>query len=129
MPQSPDLNGENTAIAFLPPTAITAATTTYAGVDLQSFVGNVLVTLNWVRPNAAAGTLSLAILDSADNATFAANAATGVISNVTTATSGCVQCAIDTKAVNRYVQPKLTCTGTTATWTASLVIAGLKTIV
>ena len=128
MPQSPDLNGENTAIAFLPPTAITAATTTYAGVDLQSFVGNVLVTLNWVRPNAAAGTLSLAILDSADNATFAANAATGVISNVTTATSGCVQCAIDTKAVNRYVQPKLTCTGTTATWTASLEIAGLKTI-
>ena len=129
MPQSPDLNGENTAIAFLPPTAITAATTTYAGVDLQSFVGNVLVTLNWVRPNAATGALSLSILDSADNTTFAANAATGVISNVTTATSGCVQCAIDTKAVNRYVQPKLTCSGTTATWTASLVIAGLKTIV
>ena len=129
MPQSPDLNGENTAIAFLPPTAITAATTTYAGVDLQSFVGNVLVTLNWVRPNAATGALALSILDSADNTTFAANAATGVISNVTTATSGCVQCAIDTKAVNRYVQPKLTCSGTTATWTASLVIAGLKTIV
>ena len=129
MPQSPDLNGENTAIALLPPTANVAATTTYAGVDLQSFVGNVLVTLNWVRPNAATGALALSILDSADNTTFAANAATGVISNVTTATSGCVQCAIDTKAVNRYVQPKLTCSGTTATWTASLVIAGLKTIV
>ena len=129
MPQSPDLNGENTAIAFLPPTAITAATTTYAGVDLQSYIGNVLVTLNWVRPNAATGALSLSILDSADNTTFAANAATGVISNVTTATSGCVQCAIDTRAVKRYVQPQLTCTGTTATWTASLVIAGLKEIV
>ena len=71
MPQSPDLNGENTAIALLPPTAITAATTTYAGVDLQAFVGNVLVTLNWVRPNAATGTLALSILDSADNTTFA----------------------------------------------------------
>ena len=129
MPQSPDLNGENTAIAFLPPTAIVAATTTYAGVDLQSYIGNVLVTLNWVRPNAADGTLVLAILDSADNTTFAANAATGVISNVTTATSGCVQCAIDTRAVKRYVQPKLTAVGTTATWTASLVVAGLKAIV
>lgn len=129
MPQSPDLNGENTVIAFLPPTAITAATTTYAGVDLQAFVGNVLVTLNWVRPNAATGALSLSILDSADNTTFAANALTGIISDVTTATSGCVKCAIDTKAVNRYVQPKLTCSGTTATWTASLVIAGLKAIV
>ena len=129
MPQSPDLNGENTAIAFLPPTAITAATTTYAGVDLQAYIGNVLVTLNWVRPNAATGALALSILDSADNTTFAANAATGVISNVTTATSGCVQCAIDTRAVKRYVQPQLTCSGTTATWTAGLVIAGLKSII
>ena len=129
MPQSPDINGENTVVAFLPPTAIVAATTTYAGVDLQSYIGNVLVTLNWVRPNAATGTLTLGILDSADNTTFAANAATGVISNITTATSGCVQCAIDTKAVKRYVQPQLTCAGATATWTASLVIAGLKAII
>jgi hypothetical protein len=129
MPQSPDLNGENTAIALLPPTANTAATTTYAGVDLQAVVGNVLVTLNWVRPNAATGTLALSILDSADNTTFAANATTGVISNVGTATSGIAQCAIDTRAVKRYVQPQLTATGTTATWTGSLVIAGLKSII
>jgi hypothetical protein len=129
MAQSADINGELTAVQFLTPTTQTAATTTYAGVDLRDFIGNCKLILSWTRPNAGGGTCAVSILDSADNTTFTANALTGVITNVGTATSGSASVAIDTRAVKRYVQPEVAISGTTATYTASLVVVGLKQVV
>lgn len=116
-----------TTAQFLTPTTITAATTTYAGVNLRDYIGNVVLLLSWTRPNAGTGTFAVNILDSADNTTFASNTS-AAIADVGTATSGLTSVNIDTRQVNKFVQVQTVCTGATATYTASLVGVGTKQV-
>lgn len=123
-----DYNGELTASNFLCKQILVAAgTATVAGVDLKDFIGNVKVTLNFAGAAAdGSTTLTVNFLDSADNTTYAT--ITTPTFSAQTATSGTVSVAMDTRAVRRYVQARYVVTGTTATFTTSIVGVGLKQV-
>jgi hypothetical protein len=126
--QSPDLNGELSEFALIPPVnlLVAAGTQTYAGIDVQEYIGN--IKLIFTHAGAAAdgsNSLQVSILDSADNTTFAASAGLPTFAAIT-ASSGTVSVALDTRACKRYVQGKLLTSSTTATFRSALVGVGLK---
>jgi hypothetical protein len=126
--QSPDLNGELSEFALIPAVnlLVAAGTQTYAGVDVQEYIGN--IKLIFTHAGAAAdgsNSLQVSILDSADNTTFAASAGLPTFAAIT-ASSGTVSVALDTRACKRYVQGKLLTSSTTATFRSALIGVGLK---
>ena len=127
--QSPDLNGEATAaLLFQKHILVAAGTATYAAVDLQDFIGNCKVTLNATTPvTDGSTTLTVNLLDSADNTTFT-TLTTPTFAPVT-GTLAAVSIALDTRSVRRYVQARHVVTGTTATFTTALTLVGLKQVV
>jgi hypothetical protein len=127
--QSADLNGELSSIVLLNKHILVAAgTATIAGVDLQDFIGNIKLILNWSGAAAdGANTLTINLLDSADNTTFA-TLTTPTLPAVTAA-SGTLEVALDTRSVRRYIQARHVSANTTATHTTSLIGVGLKQVV
>jgi hypothetical protein len=126
--QSPDLNGELSEFALIPPVnlLVAAGTQTYAGIDVQEYIGNIKLIFTHAGAAAdGANSLQVSILDSADNTTFAASAGLPTFAAIT-ASSGTVSVALDTRACKRYVQGKLLTSSTTATFRSALVGVGLK---
>lgn len=126
-----DYNGLLSAIAPILPVnlLVAAGTQTYAGVDLQTFIGVIKLTLTWAGA-AADGSHSLqaSILDSADNTTFAASAGLPTFA-AQTATSGTVSVGLDTRACKRYVQAKLLTASATATFRTAMTGVGLAQVI
>lgn len=119
-----------TPLQFLVPTAVTAETTTVAGVDLKDFVDDILIILSSKRPNASAGaTLNIVFKDSPDNSTFTAlsTSPTFAVAAATTETTATV--SINTRSCQRYLQASYIAAGTTGTFNASVVGIGLKQVV
>ena len=127
--QSADLNGETTAFTLLQKNILVAAgTATIAGVDLQDYIGNVKLILTHAGAAAdGSTTMTINLLDSADDTTY--TTLTSPTFAATTAASGQVSVALDTRAVRRYIQARHVVTGTTATFCTSLIGVGLKQIV
>jgi len=129
--QSPDLNGELTAFTVIPGVnlLVAAGTQTYAGVDIQDYIGNLKLIFTWAgAASDGANSLQVSILDSADNTTFAATAGLPTFAPIT-ATSGDVSVALDTRNCRRYIQGKLLTASTTATFRNAMVGVGLKNVV
>lgn len=129
--QSPDLNGELTAFTVIPGVnlLVAAGTQSYAGVDIQDYIGNLKLIFTWAGAAAdGANSLAVSILDSADNTTFAATAGLPTFAAIT-ATSGEVSVALDTRNCRRYIQGKLLTASTTATFRNAMVGVGLKAVV
>jgi hypothetical protein len=123
-----DLNGctsqENLFVRHI---LVAAGTATYAGVDLNTYIGEMKAVLVAFSPVAdGSTTLTVSFLDSADNTTYAA-LSTPTFTPIT-ATSGVQSVAIDTRTVRRYLQGKHIVTGTTATFDAALVLIGEKQV-
>lgn len=127
--QSPDLNGELTSALLMNKHALVAAgTATFASVDLQDFIGSCKVTLNATSPVAdGSTTLTVSLLDSADNTTF--TALTSPTFAPVTGTLSAQSVSLDTRSVRRYLQAKHVVTGTTATFTTAVTLVGLKQVV
>lgn len=127
--QSADLNGELSTFTLLQKQILVAAgTATIAGVDLKDYIGNCKLILNWAGAAAdGSTTMTINLLDSADNTTF--TTLTTPTFAAQTGTSGTVEVALDTRSVRRYVQARHVVTGTTATFTTSLIGVGLKQVV
>lgn len=127
--QSADLNGETTAFTLLQKNILVAAgTATIAGVDLQDYIGNVKLILTHAGAAAdGSTTMTINLLDSADDTTY--TTLTSPTFAATTAASGQVSVALDTRAVRRYIQARHVVTGTTATFCTSLIGVGLKQVV
>lgn len=126
MALNPDLNGALTSTTLLNKHVLVAAgTQTGAGVDLTGYVGNLMVILSAAGANGDNGaTITYSLLDSADNTTF--TALTTPTFAAVTAASTLATVALDPKAVRRYVQFKALTASTTATFTTSAVMVGLK---
>jgi hypothetical protein len=126
MALNPDLNGALTATTLLNKHVLVAAgTQTGVGVDLTGYVGNLMIVLSAAGANTDGGaTITYSLLDSADNTTF--TALTTPTFAAVTAASTLATVALDPKAVRRYVQFKALTTSTTATFTTSAVMVGLK---
>jgi hypothetical protein len=126
MALNPDLNGALTATTLLNKHVLVAAgTQTGVGVDLTGYVGNLMIVLSAAGANTDGGaTITYSLLDSADNTTF--TALTTPTFAAVTAASTLATVSLDPKAVRRYVQFKALTTSTTATFTTSAVMVGLK---
>ena len=126
MALNPDLNGALTSTTLLNKhVPVAAGTQTGAGVDLTGYVGNLMVILSAAGANGDNGaTITYSLLDSADNTTF--TALTTPTFAAVTAASTLATVALDPKAVRRYVQFKALTASTTATFTTSAVMVGLK---
>lgn len=126
-----DINGALSEFALIPVVnlLVAAGTQTYAGVDIQDYIGE--IKLVFTHAGAAAdgsNSLQVSILDSADNTTFAASAGLPTFAAIT-ASSGTVSVGLDTRSCKRYVQGKLLTSSTTATFRSALVGVGLKQVV
>lgn len=125
-PQSTD--GAQDVLQLIPGkhALVAAGTATFAGVDLAPFIGEVKILLSSSSPVAdGSTTLQIDLLESADNSTFATWAARPTFSPVT-GTTGLVEVSLDTRATKRYVQARHIVTGTTATFTHSVIGIGRK---
>ncbi len=125
----PDLNGATTAaVLFQKNILVASGTATYAGVDIKDYIGIIKLVLDASSPVAdGSTTLTVNLLDSADNTTFATLTTPTFAS--TTATLNHQEVGLDTRAVKRYVQGRHVVTGTTATFTTSLIMVGEKEVV
>jgi hypothetical protein len=106
---------------------VAAGTATLGGVDLKGYTGSVKLTLFYSGAAAdGSTTLTINLLDSADNTTFT------TLSSPTfapqTATAGTVSTVLDVRSVKRYLQARHVATGTTATFTTSLIGIGAKQV-
>ncbi len=117
-------------VQLLTPTRTTAETTTVAGVDMRDFIDDVLAVLSYKRPNASAGaTLDVTFKDSPDNSTFTAISPTiGFAQVLAASTQGSATVAINTRAIQRYLQVSYITAGTTGTFDASVVAIGTKQV-
>lgn len=124
----PDLNGAlSHEILLCKQILVAAGTATVAGVDLNNYIGNCKLVLSWAGAAAdGSGTLTMNLLDSADNTTYAT--LTTPTFAATTASSGSATVALDTRSVRRYVQARYVVVGTTATFTTSLILVGEKQV-
>lgn len=106
---------------------VDGGTQTFAGVDLQDYIGNVAAVITATQDSAGA-TVVVSFLESSDNSTFAtwASAPTPV---TITGTNVATSVAIDTRATKRYVQAKLLTTSTTATFDIGIAAVGIKQLV
>lgn len=122
-------DGGLTAATLIQKHALVAAgTATFAGVDLKDYIGEVKVILASFSPvGDGSTTLTVDLLESADNSTFATWAARPTFSPIT-ATTSLQTVSLDTRATKRYVQGRHTVTGTTATFTHSLILVGRKAV-
>ncbi len=126
---SPDPNLQLTAVTLCTKNVVGGSgTATFAGVDIQDFIGTCKLIFSTVNTSNTDGgvTLTCNLLDSADNTTFT-TLTTPTIAAVT-ATSSLQTIALDTRVVRRYVQFKhlTTSTGTFAT---SVILVGQKQVV
>lgn len=105
---------------------VASGTATAAGVDLQNFVGSIKLILNWAGAAAdGSHTMAINLLGSADNTTF--TTITSPTFTSTTASSGTQEVVADVDAIGyRYIQARHVVTGTTATFTTSLVAVGFQ---
>jgi len=124
-----DINGVTSAFTLLQKNILVAAgTATIAGVDLQDYIGGVKLILTHAGAAAdGSTTLTVNLLDSADNTTFAT--LTSPTFAAITADSGQVSVNLDTRSVRRYIQARHVVTGTTATFCTSLIGVGIKQVV
>ncbi len=126
---NPDLNGLLSAdILFQKQVLVASGTATYAGVDLTNYIGNLKVifaSLTVITDGST--TITPSLLDSADNTTFVA-LTTPTFAPVT-GTASLQSVAVDTRAVRKYIQGKHVVTGTTATFTAAMILVGEKQVV
>jgi len=129
MPVISDLNGATSEFVLLNKNILVASgTATIAGVDLQDYIDNVMLVLTYSGAAAdGSTTLTINLLDSADDTTY--TTLTSPTFAATTAASGQVSVALDTRAVRRYIQARHVVTGTTATFCTSLVGVGFKQVV
>ena len=120
-------DGAHTGVNFVVRHALVAAgTTTFAGVDLKDFIGDLKVVLATFSPIAdGSTTCQVSFLDSSDNSTFATFAGAPTYAPITGAT-GLLSTTLDTRACRRYVQAKYVVTGTTATFDVAVIGFGLK---
>ena len=127
--QSADLNGELSTFVLLNKHILVAAgTATITGVDLRDYIGQVKLILNSTSPVAdGSTTLTINLLDSADNTTY--TTLTSPTFAAITAATGAASVSLDTRNVSRYIQARHVVTGTTATFTTSLIGVGLKQVV
>jgi len=127
--QSADLNGELSTFVLLNKHILVAAgTATIAGVDLRDYIGQVKLILNSTSPVAdGSTTLTINLLDSADNTTYVT--LTSPTFSAITGATGAAAVSLDTRDVRRYIQARHVVTGTTATFTTSLIGVGLKQVV
>lgn len=126
---NPDLNGLlSTDLLFQKQILVASGTATYAGVDLTSYIGNlkVIFASSTVITDGST-TITPSLLDSADNTTFVA-LTTPTFAPVT-GTASLQSVAVDTRAVRKYLQGKHVVTGTTATFTAAMILVGEKQVV
>jgi len=123
-----DLNGAtNTEVLLQKNILVAAGTATIAGVDIRDYIGNCKLVLTHAGAAAdGSTTLTVNLLDSADNTTFT-TLTTPTFSPIT-ASSGQVSVALDTRSVRRYVQARHVVTGTTATFCTSLILVGEKQV-
>lgn len=123
-----DLKGFLTvATLFNKQILVASGTATYAGIDLNAYIGELMAILSTVNPVAdGSTTLVTNIYDSADNTTFAVNT-NCTFSNVT-ATSSLQTARIDRRKFKRYIQGRHVVTGTTATFTTSLMVVALNQV-
>lgn len=125
----PDLNGALAQeILFQKQVLVASGTATYAGVDLNAYIGIckvVFASLTVITDGST--TITPSLLDSADNTTFAA-LTTPTFAPVT-GTASLQSVGLDTRAVRRYIQGKHIVTGTTATFTAAMILVGEKQVV
>jgi hypothetical protein len=127
MSMTSDINGLTSTVSLLQKNILVASgTATIAGVDLKDFIGNMKLILNYAQPSAGAG-LQISLLDSADNTTFSALSSPTFANQ--TASSGTVEVALDLRNCKRYVQCQHVVTGTTGTFTASLIGVGIKQVI
>ena len=125
---SPDLNGATTQSSLMQVQILVAAgTQTYAGIDLQEFVGNVKLIASATQ-RSGARTCAFHILESADNSTFATYAGSPTFAECTAAagTTTIQSAALDTRATKRYIQGQVMVTGATGTFDCQVCAVGEK---
>jgi hypothetical protein len=105
---------------------VASGTATFPGVDLKGFVGEVKLILTSQSPVAdGSTTLTIDLLESSDNSSFATWAARPTFAPVT-GTQGLVEVSLDTRTTKQYVQARHTIVGTTATFAHALIGVGTK---
>lgn len=118
--------GQSVVILAVKHGLVASGTATFAGVDIQDFVGEVKLILNSTTPVAdGSTTLQGSLLHSADNTTFVTWADAPTFSAIT-GTSSTQTASLDTRKTSRYVQFKHVITGTTATFTHACIGVGTK---
>lgn len=120
-----DMNGLDYQVLMQKQIVVASGTATIAGVDMKDFTGGCKLILSWAGAAAdGSTTLTVNLLDSADNTTFAT--LTSPTFAAQTATSGSTAVILDRRSIRRYLQARHVVTGTTATFTTSLIAVGLK---
>jgi hypothetical protein len=105
---------------------VASGTVTFAGVDLQDFIGDVKLILDVNNPTSGGVQgCQVSLLHSDDNTTYVTWAAAPTFALVTN-TTALATATLDTRACKRYVQGKHVITGTTATFTTALIGVGTK---
>lgn len=125
----PDLNGATSAEnLFIKQVLVASGTATYAGVDLTNYIGICKVVFSSLTViTDGSTTITASLLDSADNTTF--TALTAPTFAPVTGTASFQSVPLDTRVCRRYVQGKHVVTGTTATFTAAMILIGEKQVV
>jgi len=125
-----NLDGAETAVNLVVRHALVAAgTTTFAGVDLNDFIGELKLIVATFSPVADGSTTAqISLLDSSDNSTFATFAGAPTFAPIT-GTAGLLTAQLARRACRRYVQAKYVVTGTTATFDIAVVGVGVKQVI
>ena len=123
--QSTD-GGQSVAVLAVKHALVASGTATFAGVDLQDYIGEVKLILYSTSPVAdGSTTLTASLLHGSDNSAFVTWADAPTFAPITGTTST-QTVSLDTRKTSRYVQFKHVVTGTTATFTHACIAVGVK---
>jgi len=108
--------------------AVGSGTTSFAGVDIRDYVGKItcMVTTH-SEHDLGSNSVVTSVLDSADDATFAALTHATPITTTASVAFGTI--TVDTRQTKRYIQAKHVVTGTTQTCQWAVVGVGQKQVV
>jgi hypothetical protein len=106
--------------------AANTSTVTSSGVDLQSYIGQVVVAQLVGTVSGTSPTLDGKIQSSTDNSTWAD--VSGATFTQVTASNSAQYIAVDTRVANRYIRYVGTIAGTTPSFTSGVFVTGQKQV-
>src|SRR5690242_7183844 len=108
--------------------AVGAGTQTFAGIDLQQYIGDLLISISHNEFSGSGSTsIQYSFLDSSDNSTFATAAYLPTVA-ANTAAAATIEVGLDKHQCKRYVQIKALTATTTATFDIGATAFGMKQI-